>query len=77
MKSCPNQYWVWVAAQALETTKLATQSQAQVSADRTASDFYCKYNVNPVGSPKVNLFREEMLCKYGDLAFLSCSSSVT
>ena len=79
MKSCPNQYWVWVAAQAQETAKLATQSQAtqsqaQVSADRTASDFYCKYNVNPVGSPKVNLFREEMLCKYGDLAFFPAAA---
>ena len=70
MKSCPNKYWVWLAAETQETAQLATQSQAEISAARTASNFYCKYNVDPMGSPKVNLFKEETLCKYGDLAFL-------
>ena len=62
VETCPNKYWVWAAAQALETTELATKTQAQVSADRSAGDFYCKYNVNPVGSSKVNVIQEEAHC---------------
>ena len=61
VKSCPKKYWVWATVYGQEQTEITVggKTQTQVSAARTASDFYCKYATDPQQSTKVQLSKKK------------------